>query len=129
MNALPPPFSLNRRVLAVDAPPIPEAQAWKELYSGDAGPMIDLSQAVPSTPPPASMLEALGRAAEQGDTSRYGPILGDIETDISRNLKGLGAIEIANAVVSPGSRPLFGFSINSTVNARSQLSTPIGIDS
>ncbi len=35
--------------------------------------------------------------------------LGDIETDISRNLKGLVAIEIANAVVSPGSRPLFGF--------------------
>jgi aspartate/methionine/tyrosine aminotransferase len=77
MNALPPPFSLNRRVLAVDAPPIPEAQAWKQLYSGDAGPMIDLSQAVPSTPPPASMLEALGRAAAQRDTSRYGPILGD----------------------------------------------------
>jgi len=61
----------------VDAPPIPEAQAWKELYSGDAGPMIDLSQAVPSTPPPASLLEALGRAAREADTCRYGPILGD----------------------------------------------------
>ncbi len=37
----------------------------------------------------------------------------DIETDISRNLKGLVAIEIATAVrkkVSPRSRPLFGFS-------------------
>lgn len=77
MNALPPPFSLNRRVLAVDAPPIPEAQAWKGLYSGDAGPMIDLSQAVPSTPPPTAMLEMLARAALNADTSRYGPIFGD----------------------------------------------------
>jgi hypothetical protein len=40
-------------------------------------------------------------------------VLVDNETGISRNLKGLGATEIANAVrkkVSPGSRPLFGFS-------------------
>ncbi len=36
-------------------------------------------------------------------------VLVDIETEISRNLKGLGAIEIANAEVSPGSRPRFGF--------------------
>jgi aspartate/methionine/tyrosine aminotransferase len=77
MNAPPPPFRLNPRVLAVDAPPIPEAQAWKNLYSGRAGPMIDLSQAVPSTPPPAAMLAALGEAAAQPEASRYGPILGD----------------------------------------------------
>ncbi len=36
-------------------------------------------------------------------------VLVDIETGISRNLKGLGAIENANALVSPGSRPRFGF--------------------
>ncbi|MBN8532980.1 MAG: aminotransferase [Rhizobiales bacterium] len=77
MSSLPPPFALNSRVLAVDAPPIPEAQAWKTLYSGDAGPMIDLSQAVPSTPPPASVLKALGEAAASSEASRYGPILGD----------------------------------------------------
>lgn len=77
MSSLPPPFAVNPRVLAVDAPPIPEAQAWKSLYSGDSGPMIDLSQAVPSTPPPASVLKALGEAAASGDMSRYGPILGD----------------------------------------------------
>jgi aspartate/methionine/tyrosine aminotransferase len=39
--------------------------------------MIDLSQAVPSTPPPASVLKALGEAAASGEASRYGPILGD----------------------------------------------------
>jgi hypothetical protein len=37
-------------------------------------------------------------------------VLVDIETGISRNLKGLGAIENANVLVSPGSRPRFGFS-------------------
>jgi aspartate/methionine/tyrosine aminotransferase len=72
-----PPFALNARVLAVDAPPIPEAQAWRAHYTGDAGPMLDLSQAVPSAPPPAALLAALGDAARNPDSSRYGPILGD----------------------------------------------------
>ncbi|CAN1500370.1 COG0436 Aspartate/tyrosine/aromatic aminotransferase [Rhabdaerophilaceae bacterium] len=76
-SAASPRFSINARVKAVDAPPIPEAQAWKMDYSGAAGPMIDLSQAVPSTPPPEELLAALGRAAQTPDAARYGPILGD----------------------------------------------------
>ena len=42
-------FRLNPRVLAVDSPPIPEAQGWKAAYDGRLGAMIDLSQAVPGT--------------------------------------------------------------------------------
>lgn len=70
-------FRLNPRVLAVDSPPIPEAQGWKAAYDGRHGPMIDLSQAVPGTPPPQEMLTRLAEAAGQGDATRYGPILGD----------------------------------------------------
>ncbi|OYU49186.1 MAG: aspartate/tyrosine/aromatic aminotransferase [Rhizobiales bacterium PAR1] len=70
-------FRLNPRVLAVDSPPIPEAQGWKAAYDGRHGPMIDLSQAVPGTPPPQEMLARLAEAAGQGDATRYGPILGD----------------------------------------------------
>ncbi|KAF0230851.1 MAG: aminotransferase class I and [Beijerinckiaceae bacterium] len=70
-------FRLNPRVLAVDSPPIPEAQGWKAAYDGRLGPMIDLSQAVPGTPPPQAMLDRLAEAAGQGDATRYGPILGD----------------------------------------------------
>ena len=71
-------FRLNPRVLAVDSPPIPEAQGWKAAYDGRHGPMIDLSQAVPGTPPPQEMLARLAEAAGQGDATRYGPILGDV---------------------------------------------------
>lgn len=72
-----PSFRLNPRVLAVDSPPIPEAQGWKAAYNGSLGPMIDLSQAVPGSPPPQAMLDRLAEAAGQGDCTRYGPILGD----------------------------------------------------
>lgn len=72
-----PSFRLNPRVLAVDSPPIPEAQGWKAAYDGRLGPMIDLSQAVPGSPPPQVMLDRLAEAAGQGDCTRYGPILGD----------------------------------------------------
>lgn len=70
-------MKLNPFILAVDAPPIPEAQGWRSLYSGSLGPMMDLSQAVPGTPPPEEMLIKLGEAARSGENSRYGPILGD----------------------------------------------------
>ena len=72
-----PAYRLNPLVTALDAPPIPQAQDWKARYDGRLGPMIDLSQAVPGTPPPARLLEALGRAAGAADAARYGPILGD----------------------------------------------------
>lgn len=73
-----PAFRLNAHVLAVDTPPIPEAKAWCAHYRGDHGPLIDLSQAIPGTPPPPEMLARLAEAA-RGDAFRYGPIFGDPE--------------------------------------------------
>lgn len=70
-------FPINPRLLAVESPPIPEAQGWRAEYSGALGSMIDLSQAVPGTPPPEEVLERLAAAAGAGDMTRYGPILGD----------------------------------------------------
>ena len=37
------------------SPPIPEAQGWARAYAGARGPLIDLSQAAPGTPPPAGV--------------------------------------------------------------------------
>lgn len=71
-------YRLNPRLLAVDSPPIPEAQGWRRDYDGRHGPMIDLSQAVPGEPPPAEMLARLAEAAGSAEATRYGPILGDI---------------------------------------------------
>lgn len=70
-------YAINPFVAAVEAPPIPAAQAWKRDYDGARGAMIDLTQAVPGTPPPAEVLARLGAAAASIDATRYGPILGD----------------------------------------------------
>src|SRR5687767_463181 len=68
---------LNPRLLGAGTPPIPEAAAWARRYDGASGPLIDLSQAVPGTPPHAELLERLGRAAADPAVAAYGPILGE----------------------------------------------------
>lgn len=69
--------ALNPLVADTGSPPIPEAKAWLARYDGAHGPVVDLSQAVPGSPPPAALLAALGRAAADPEAARYGPILGD----------------------------------------------------
>jgi len=72
-----PSFRLSARVAATDAPPIPAARAWAARYAGAAGPMIDLTQAVPGYPPHPEMLERLASAAGSRACAGYGAIDGD----------------------------------------------------
>ncbi len=74
MSTLPP---INPNLLDTATPPIPEAQAWARAYDGAAGPLIDLSQAVPGYPPHADLLARLSRNAGEPATASYGPIEGD----------------------------------------------------
>jgi aspartate/methionine/tyrosine aminotransferase len=69
--------SLNPFLLDTATPPIPEAQEWARAYDGAAGPLVDLSQAVPGYPPDDSLLDRLAEAAGQAATASYGAILGD----------------------------------------------------
>lgn len=67
----------NPFVIDTGTPPIPEARAWLDVYDGRHGPVLNLSQAAPGSPPPPEVLEALARAAADPATSTYGPILGE----------------------------------------------------
>ncbi len=67
-----PPFPA--RVRSVGAPPIPAARAWAARYTGQAGPAIDVSQAVPGYPAHPDLLARLATAAT---TTGYGDITGD----------------------------------------------------
>ena len=69
---------LNPLLIGTDIPPIPAAQGWAERYDGRLGPLINLAQAVPGTPPPPDMLARLAAAAGDPATSAYGPIIGDL---------------------------------------------------
>jgi aspartate/methionine/tyrosine aminotransferase len=68
---------LNPLLVATAAPPIPAAHRWRARYDGRFGPVIDLAQAVPGSPPPRAFLDRLAAAAAMGETAAYGPILGD----------------------------------------------------
>lgn len=70
--------TLNPDLLDTGTPPIPQAQGWARSYDGRSGPLIDLSQAVPGSPPPAALLQRLGEAAALPDLTRYGAITGDL---------------------------------------------------
>jgi aspartate/methionine/tyrosine aminotransferase len=70
-------MTLSARIRAVAAPPIPAARAWAARYAGQAGPALDLTQAVPGYPPPPDLLAKLGEAAGSPACAGYGPIAGD----------------------------------------------------
>ena len=69
--------TLSPRLRATAEPPIPAARAWAARYAGGAGPMIDLTQAVPGYPPHPGLLAKLAEAAGGRAAAGYGPIDGD----------------------------------------------------
>ena len=73
-----PRLRLSARADATDTPPIPAARGWAARYAGAAGPMLDLTQAVPGYPPHPELLDRLGHAAAERGTAGYGPIDGDV---------------------------------------------------
>lgn len=84
------------------APPIPEAKGWAARYDGAAGPLIDLSQAVPGYPPHPGLLQRLGRAAATAEAAAYGDILGDaaLRTAYAEHVSAIYGAEIGAADVA-----------------------------
>jgi len=68
---------LNPHLRDTATPPIPLAQGWAKSYEGEAGPLIDLSQAVPGYPAHPELLRRLAFSAGQAEKASYGPIEGD----------------------------------------------------
>lgn len=68
---------LNPLVERLQPPPVPAVQSWARAYDGAAGPLVDLSQAVPGYPPHDRMLAWLGEAASSSAFAGYGAIEGD----------------------------------------------------
>lgn len=71
------PQRFNPMVADIATPLIPLAQSWLESYSGDRGPAIDLSQAVPGYPPHPDVLSELADAAGSTASAGYGLIEGE----------------------------------------------------
>ncbi len=69
--------SINSFVVETAGPAILETRAWLELYRGDKGPAIDLSQAAPPYAPPQQLLDHLSAAAASPELARYGAVPGE----------------------------------------------------
>ncbi len=68
---------INPDLLDTGTPPIVEAKGWAQGYGGEHGPLINLSQAVPGDPPPASLLARHAEIAGSAAAAEYGSIMGD----------------------------------------------------
>ncbi|HWL83540.1 MAG TPA: aminotransferase [Roseomonas sp.] len=77
LSAAMPSLPLSPRARATATPPIPAARGWAARYDGGAGPMLDLTQAVPGYPPHPALLERLAEASGSRAAAGYGAIEGD----------------------------------------------------
>ncbi|MEB2845152.1 aminotransferase [Endobacterium cereale] len=77
MNDMPAPLAFNPWVEQMAPPPIPAVQASLKSYGGAAGPVVDLSQAVPGYAPHPDLLRWLGETASRADLCGYGQIQGE----------------------------------------------------
>jgi aspartate/methionine/tyrosine aminotransferase len=77
MNDMPAPLAFNPWVEQLAPPPIPAVQASLKSYAGAAGPVVDLSQAVPGYAPHPDLLRWLGETAGRADLCGYGQIQGE----------------------------------------------------
>jgi aspartate/methionine/tyrosine aminotransferase len=69
--------ALSPRIRDTQDPPIPAVRAWAGRYDGRAGPILDLTQAVPGYPPHPDLLAKLAEAAGGRAAATYGPIDGE----------------------------------------------------
>jgi aspartate/methionine/tyrosine aminotransferase len=91
--------ALSARIRATETPPIPAARAWAARYAGQAGPALDLTQAVPGYPPPPSLLAKLAEAAGSAACAGYGPIAGDA---VLREAFAADMSDFYGAPIAPG---------------------------
>ncbi|MBN2629537.1 MAG: aminotransferase [Rhodobacteraceae bacterium] len=72
------PLPLNPAMAATDAPPVMEARRWLQGVHFPADrPLINVSQAAPTQPPPLALRQAIAAAALTDEAAHlYGPVLG-----------------------------------------------------
>jgi aspartate/methionine/tyrosine aminotransferase len=93
---------LSPRILATQAPPIPAVRAWAARYDGRAGPVLDLTQAVPGYPPHEGLLAHLAEAAGSRAAALYGPIDGDpdLRAALAEDIAGFYGAPVGTADVA-----------------------------
>jgi aspartate/methionine/tyrosine aminotransferase len=110
---------LSPRILATQAPPIPSVRAWAARYDGRAGPVLDLTQAVPGYPPDPGLLAQLAEAAGSRAAAGYGPIDGDptLRAALAQDIAGFYGAPVTAADVAITSGGNLAFTMTMSVLA------------
>ncbi|PZQ50681.1 MAG: aminotransferase [Rhodovulum sulfidophilum] len=122
------PPAANPLLAAMSEAPIPAAATWLRDYDGGAGPVIDLSQAVPGQPPEAALLAALGAAAASPEAARYGAILGDdgLRAALARDIALTygGAVAAGDVAITSGCNQAFFVAMLALARAGDEVILP-----
>jgi len=117
--------ALNKNIETLSPPPIPLVKAWLDAYSGGAGPIIDLSQAVPNYPPHPKLRAELAKITEDLSVYGYGPIEGENELrDVyAQNVSTLYKAEINadHTLITSGCNQAFVTAIMTIAKAGDQI--------
>jgi aspartate/methionine/tyrosine aminotransferase len=120
---------LSPRIRATFAAPIPTAKAWASRYDGRAGPIIDLTQAVPGYPTHPDLARRLAEGAASPVQARYGTIDGDealreaLAADMNRIYGGdVGAADVA---ITAGANLAFTMALTVLCGTGDQVMLPV----
>lgn len=108
---MPAPF--NPCLTGTAAPPVMEARRWiAGLSFQPERPLLNLSQAAPTDPPPAVLRQAIAAAAlDDPQAHLYGPVLGDaaLREAVAARWSAIygGAIETASVAITAGCNQAF----------------------
>ncbi len=120
----------NPQVAATAAPPIAEVQARIQgrSFTGDR-PLLDVSQAVPSYPPAASLRAHLAELVTQPDTSLYTGISGlpDLRRELASRISQdyQGTVDADQVCITAGCNQAFCVAVSALAQAGDEVIMPV----
>lgn len=124
------PAPISPQLAAVFEPPVMEARRWVAGRSFPPDrPLLNLSQAAPTDPPPMALRQAIAEASlEDPAVHLYGPVLGDaaLREAVAARWTGLygGRISMAQVAVTAGCNQAFCAAVASVAAAGEAVIVP-----
>ena len=123
--------SYNNNILKADRPPIIEVMSWLEEKSFSSNlPLLDVSQAAPSEPPPLEMRNYLSKLiVDNPSVHFYGPVLGlrELRSAFAEHLNSFyetNLIDSNNIGITSGCNQAFGATIATLAKAGDEIILP-----
>ncbi len=120
---------LNKFVLATQKPPVTEVRDWLKSNRNPKKPLLDLSQAAPTSPPPNNLIKFLSKQSLLTENHLYGEVLGD--TPLREAVVNLwneeysSSICINNVAITSGCNQAFCAAISTIATTGDTILVPV----